>query len=85
MLTLPTSSSLRRRSLHLTKSLSTSVGGYLPQTLTEIWEPARDFAYLRLPTSGVRSVVGLSRWVVFYAFITNHDLMFRPFLDLVLG
>lgn len=54
------SSSIRRRSLHLTKSFSTSVGGYLPQTLTEMWEPTRDFAYLRLPTGGVRSVVGLS-------------------------
>ncbi|KAL4073666.1 WD40-repeat-containing domain protein [Scleroderma yunnanense] len=57
---LTTQSSLRRRSLRLTKSLSSSVGGYLPHTLTEMWEPARDFAYLRLPTSGVRSVVGLS-------------------------
>ena len=54
------SSAIRRRSLHLTKSISTSVGGYLPNTLTEIWEPARDFAFLRLPTSGARCVVGLS-------------------------
>lgn len=54
------SSVIRRRSLHLTKSISTSVGGYLPNTLTELWEPARDFAFLRLPTSGARCVVGLS-------------------------
>ena len=51
---------IRRRSLHLTKSISSSVGGYLPNTLTEIWEPARDFAFLKLPTSGARCVVGLS-------------------------
>jgi autophagy-related protein 18 len=54
------SSVLRRRSMHLTKSLSSSVGGYLPNTITEIWEPTRDFAFLRLPTSGARCVVGLS-------------------------
>lgn len=54
------SSVIRRRSLHLTKSISSSVGGYLPNTLTELWEPTRDFAFLRLPTSGARCVVGLS-------------------------
>lgn len=53
-------SSLRRRSLHLTKNITSSVGGYLPNTLTEMWEPSRDFAFLRLPTSGSRCVVALS-------------------------
>lgn len=28
--------------------------------MTEMWEPARDFAFVRLPTPGVRSVVALS-------------------------
>ncbi|KAI6131455.1 WD40 repeat-like protein [Pisolithus croceorrhizus] len=64
--------SLRRRSLHLTKSLSSSVGGYLPHTLTEMWEPARDFAYLRLPTSGVRSVVGLSRCAILLTLVASN-------------
>ncbi|KAI0784072.1 WD40 repeat-like protein [Abortiporus biennis] len=54
------SSSLRRRSLHLTKNITSSVGGYLPNTLTEMWEPSRDFAFLRLPTSGTRCVVAMS-------------------------
>ena len=53
-------SSLRRRSLHLTKNFTSSVGGYLPNTLTEMWEPSRDFAYLKLPTSGARCIVALS-------------------------
>ena len=44
----------------MTKSLSHSVGGYLPHTLTGLWEPARAFASLRLPTSGARTVVALS-------------------------
>ncbi|KAI0341329.1 WD40 repeat-like protein [Trametopsis cervina] len=54
------SSSIRRRSLHLTKNLTSSVGGYLPSAITEVWEPSRDFAFLRLPTSGTRCIVALS-------------------------
>ena len=47
----------------MTKSLSHSVGGYLPNTLAEMWEPTRDFASLKLPTSGARTVVALSGFV----------------------
>lgn len=54
------SASLKRRSLHLTRNIAGSMGGYLPNTLTELWEPSRDFAYLKLPASGVRCVVALS-------------------------
>ena len=36
------------------------MGGYLPNTITELWEPSRDFAFLKLPTSGARCVVALS-------------------------
>jgi hypothetical protein len=57
------SSSLRSKSLQMTKSLTHSMGGYLPNTLTEMWEPSRDFVFFRLPTSGVRGVVALSGWV----------------------
>lgn len=56
-------SSLRRKSLQVGKSLTHSVGGYLPNTLTEMWEPSRDFAFLRLPTSGARCIVALSGYV----------------------
>jgi len=54
------SSSLRRKSLGLTKGIAGSMGGYLPNTLTEMWEPSRDFAHLKLPTSGTRCIVALS-------------------------
>ena len=57
---LPLRSSLRRKSLGLTKGLAGSMGGYLPNTLTEMWEPSRDFAHLKLPTSGSRCIVALS-------------------------
>jgi autophagy-related protein 18 len=63
------SSSLRRRSLHLTKNITSSVGGYLPNTLTEMWEPSRDFAFLKLPTSGARCIVALSGCVNGLAFL----------------
>jgi autophagy-related protein 18 len=56
-------SSLRKKSLQMTKSLSHSVGGYLPNTLTEMWEPTRDFAFLKLPTSGARTIVALSGYL----------------------
>jgi autophagy-related protein 18 len=59
------SSSLRRRSMHLTKNITSSVGGYLPNTLTEMWEPSRDFAFLKLPTSGGRCIVALSGCVLY--------------------
>lgn len=55
-----TRSILGRKSLAVTKNLTSSVGGYLPNTLTEMWEPSRDFAFLRLPTSGARCIVALS-------------------------
>jgi len=54
------SSSLRRRSLNLTKDITSSVGGYLPNTLTEMLEPLRHFAFLKLPTSGARCIIALS-------------------------
>jgi autophagy-related protein 18 len=46
--------------MQMTKTLTHSVGGYLPNTITEIWEPSRDFAFLRLPVSGARTIVALS-------------------------
>ncbi|KKA26081.1 hypothetical protein TD95_004016 [Thielaviopsis punctulata] len=43
---------LRRSSVIMTRS----VAAYLPQTVTEMWEPARDFAYIKIPkSSGLHS------------------------------
>lgn len=53
----------------MTKSLTHSMGGYLPNTITEMWEPSRDFAFFRLPTAGVRSVVALSGCVFSVRFV----------------
>lgn len=31
------------------RSVAGVVGSYLPQTVTEMWEPQRDFAYIKIP------------------------------------
>ncbi|ETW75675.1 hypothetical protein HETIRDRAFT_390042 [Heterobasidion irregulare TC 32-1] len=79
------SSSLRRRSLHLTKNLTASVGGYLPNTLTEIWEPARDFAFLKLPTSGARCIVALSGTVPQVMVVSSEGYFYSYSIDLENG
>lgn len=49
-------SMLRRSSQIMGRSVAGVVGSYLPQTVTEMWEPARDFAYIKIPkSSGSRS------------------------------
>ena len=68
------SSMLRRSSQLMGRGVAGVVGSYLPQSVTEMWEPTRDFAYIKIPkstttpsrvTSGVangplRSVVAMS-------------------------
>jgi len=61
-------SMIRRTSQMMGKNVADVVGGYLPQAVTEMWEPARDFAYIKLPkpagenatSSPLRSVVAMS-------------------------
>lgn len=45
------SSMLRRSSQMMGRSVAGVVGSYLPQTVTEMWEPLRDFAYIKIPKS----------------------------------
>lgn len=47
----------------MARSVAGGMGGFLPNPLAEVWEPSRDFAHLKLPTSGVRCVVALSGYV----------------------
>lgn len=44
-------SMLRRSSQLMGRSVAGVVGSYLPQTVTEMWEPLRDFAYIKIPKS----------------------------------
>ncbi|KAI9376356.1 WD40 repeat-like protein [Aspergillus egyptiacus] len=62
---------LRRTSQNVGGAFAAKVGGYLPKGVSEIWEPARDFAWFKLPkpnqaagpisnTGPLRSVVAMS-------------------------
>jgi autophagy-related protein 18 len=53
-------SMIRRTSQQIGRTVAGAAGGYLPHAVTEMWEPARDFAFVKLPNAGVRSVVALS-------------------------
>lgn len=46
---------LRRSSQIMGRSVAGVVGSYLPQTVTEMWQPQRDFAYIKMPKSSVTS------------------------------
>jgi autophagy-related protein 18 len=45
---------IRKGSQSLTKQFATSLAPLLPTSVTEIWEPSRDFAHIKIPqkTSG---------------------------------
>lgn len=59
-------SMIRRSSQMMGKSVAGVVGGYLPQAVTEMWEPMRDFAWIKIPkgSMGVTSSGGPLRSVV---------------------
>ncbi|KAI0394565.1 WD40 repeat-like protein [Xylariaceae sp. FL0594] len=52
------SSILRRSSQIMGRSVAGVVGNYLPQTVTEMWEPLRDFAYIKIPKSSLSARQG---------------------------
>lgn len=62
---------LRRTSQNVGGVFAAKVGGYLPKGVSEMWEPARDFAWFKIPKSNqgaaqnpnagpLRSVVAMS-------------------------
>jgi len=55
-----TASTLRKKSYFIGKSFVGGVGGYLPKSVSEMWEPQRDFAYIKLRNPGSRTVVAMS-------------------------
>lgn len=44
-------SMLRRSSQLMSRGVAGVVGSYLPQSVTEMWEPSRDFAFIKIPKS----------------------------------
>ena len=50
---------IRRTSQNVSTQLASSVGAYLPTAVAEMWEPARDFAWCKIPKAPPSiSVVG---------------------------
>ncbi|KAI8379900.1 WD40-repeat-containing domain protein [Choanephora cucurbitarum] len=76
---------LRRSSMHLGRNLAGSVGSYLPEVLTEMWEPTRDFASLKLPSGGVRSLVALSSTTPQVMVVTSEGYFYQYNIDLESG
>ncbi|MCJ1414066.1 autophagy protein [Xylographa parallela] len=47
---------IRRTSQNVGSSLATAAGAYLPTAVAEMWEPARDFAWCKIPKAGSPSM-----------------------------
>lgn len=78
-------SSLRRRSYHLGKSFVGGVGGYLPKSVSEMWEPQRDFAFIKLRGNHGRTVVAMSATVPQVMVISSEGLFQAYNIDLENG
>ncbi|KAF7724498.1 autophagy protein [Apophysomyces ossiformis] len=76
---------LRRSSLHIGRNIAGSVGSYLPEMITEMWEPSRNFASLKLPSSGVRSLVALSSSTPQVMVLTSEGYFYQYNIDLENG
>lgn len=79
------SGSIRKRSLALGRNMAGSVGGYLPKPMAEMWEPSRDFAFLKLPTPGVSSVVAVSSTTPQVMVVTSEGYFYSYNIDLENG
>ncbi|KAI8058234.1 WD40-repeat-containing domain protein [Syncephalis plumigaleata] len=77
------SSMLRASSIK--KAVGKNVAGYLPDVLTEMWEPARDFAHLKLKTAGVQSLVALSSSTPQVIVVTSEGYLYLYNIDLERG
>ncbi|KAG9250784.1 WD40-repeat-containing domain protein [Emericellopsis atlantica] len=55
------SNMFRRSSQIVGRGVAGVVGSYLPQTVTEMWEPLRDFAFIKIPKSNNATGSQMSR------------------------
>jgi autophagy-related protein 18 len=83
---------IRRTSQNVGTSLASTMGGYLPKGVTEMWEPARDFAWIKIPkantspTSGsLRSVVAMSSNTPQVMVVTSEGNFYVFSIDLTKG
>ena len=80
---------LRRTSQGVSTSLVSRAAGYLPSSVTEMWEPQRDFAWARIPRGSnglpVRSVVAMANNVPHIMVATNEGDFYVYRVDLEKG
>lgn len=87
---------IRRTSQNVGTSVAASVGAYLPQAVSEMWEPARDFAWVKIPrappagpasstSNQLRSVVAMSGSSPQVMVVTNEGRFYVFGIDLEKG
>lgn len=89
---------IRRTSQNVGSNFATRVGNYLPTAVSEMWEPARDFAWLKIPkappsvqggvlgsSSPLRSVVAMSSNSPQIMIVTNEGQFYVFGIDLEKG
>ncbi|KAL7315787.1 autophagy protein [Mucor circinelloides] len=79
----PSSTSMQRRSSF--QHIGRSMGSFLPDRLTDMWEPSRHFASLKLPNVGVRSLVALSSTTPQVLVVTSEGYFYQYNIDLENG
>ncbi|RKP04865.1 WD40 repeat-like protein [Thamnocephalis sphaerospora] len=73
------------RASSIKKAVGKNVAGYLPDMLTEMWEPVRDFAHLKLKSSGVQSLVALCNSTPQVMVVTSEGYLYVYNIDLEKG
>lgn len=80
---------VRRTSQNVSTSLVSRAAGYLPSSVTEMWEPQRDFAWVRVPRGAngqpVRCVVSMANNVPHVMVATNEGDFYIYSVDLEKG
>ncbi|KAJ5120606.1 uncharacterized protein N7515_009994 [Penicillium bovifimosum] len=87
---------LRRTSQNVGGAVAARVGGYLPKGVSEMWEPARDFAWIKLPRPSpgaggspgvgpIRSVVAMSSNTPQVMVVTSDGNFYNFNIDLSKG
>jgi len=80
---------VRRTSQNVSTSLVSRAAGYLPSSVTEMWEPQRDFAWVRIPKASngqpVKSVVAMGNHTPSVMVATSEGGFFVFSIDLERG
>ena len=89
---------IRRTSQNVGTTFAASMGAYLPSAVSEMWEPARDFAWLKIPkappaiqggvlasSAPLRSVVAMSSNSPQVMVVTNEGHFYVFGIDLEKG